>query len=92
MPYRWEYNPHKYPSQENIFATAEKIDIDHQNSAMRLRYQDGREIYLDNIEVYWPDLVRELYRQGYFTRHQAKTELKRCGRTLKRQPGEEDRP
>lgn len=64
---------------EHLFPTAEKIDIDWKNNAVRLRYQDGRDITLTDIQVDFPALVREMHRQGSVSRQIAKRLLRDAG-------------
>lgn len=64
---------------EHLFPTAEKIDIDWENNTVRLRYQDGRDIMLSDVQVDWPALVCEMHRQGSVSRQVAKRLLRDAG-------------
>jgi hypothetical protein len=69
---------------EKDLATAEHLELDYGGdpNAIRARYQDGREVIFKDVQVHWPSLVRELYREGYWSRQKARRELRKYGEKL----------
>jgi len=44
-------------------ASAERVDINWQNSSMRVRFQDGRDILITDVRVHRKDLDRWLKKE-----------------------------
>ena len=75
---------------EHLLAAAEKIESGHGGdpNAILAKYMDGREVLFTDVEVYWPSMVREMFRRGYVNRSWARRELRKYGLRLTPSPEE----
>jgi hypothetical protein len=68
---------------EHLLAKAEKVELPADEPNMIIaKYQDGTEVRFTDVQVHWPSLVRELFKEGVMTRQAARKELRKFGEKL----------
>jgi len=64
-------------------ARAEKVDLGPEPNSIRAQYQDGSEVTFTDVEIYYPGLIRAMFRRGLMPKAVAVRELKKLGLRLK---------